>query len=196
MSTTYDVVMIDNYDSFTFNLVQYLQQAGLQVHTVRNDAHGVPALLDLKPKFFVLSPGPSNPDNAGVCLQLTEACAQEKIPLLGVCLGHQTIAQAFGGKIVRADLPMHGKVTTIQTEPKGVFEDLPRAIKGTRYHSLVVDPATLAADFDVTAKSEDGVIMGILHKSLPLEGIQFHPESVLTEHGHAMLRNFAGRCGA
>jgi anthranilate synthase component 2 len=188
-------VMIDNYDSFTFNLVQYLQELKIQVITVRNDEKPVADLIAMKPTFFVLSPGPSDPDHAGVCLELLKACAIGKAPLFGVCLGMQAMGQAFGGKVVRAELPMHGKVSEIRHQGAGVFKDLPSPLQATRYHSLVVEKKTLPKVLAVTAETEDGVIMGLRHKDCLIEGVQFHPESVLTEHGKLMLANFAREAG-
>lgn len=184
-------VMIDNYDSFTFNLVQYLQELGVAVETIRNDALSAAELIAKKPDFFVLSPGPSNPDQAGVCLDLIKAAAAAKAPLLGVCLGHQAIGQALGGKVLRAELPLHGKVSQVTHRGEGVFKGLPTPLAATRYHSLIVERATLPAALMVTAEAADGTIMGLRHRELMIEGVQFHPESVLTEHGHAMLANFA-----
>lgn len=188
-------VMIDNYDSFTFNLVQYLQELKIDVVTVRNDEKTVEQLIAMKPTFFVLSPGPSDPDHAGVCLELLTACAREKAPLFGVCLGMQAMGQAFGGKVVRAPLPMHGKVSEILHKGHGVFKGLPSPLKATRYHSLAVEPKSLPQTLQVTAETRDGVIMGLRHKDCLIEGVQFHPESVLTEHGKTMLANFAREAG-
>ncbi len=185
------VVMIDNYDSFTFNLVQYLQELGLEVETVRNDAATLDVLLAKKASFFMLSPGPSSPDQAGVCLALIAACAKARRPLLGVCLGHQAIGQAFGGKVVRAELPMHGKLSQVSHKGKGSFAGLPSPFTATRYHSLIVERASLPACLEITAETADGTIMGLRHKETLMEGVQFHPESVLTEHGRAMLATFA-----
>jgi anthranilate synthase component 2 len=182
--------MIDNYDSFTFNLVQYFQELGVQIETIRNDALSVAALLAKKPDFFVLSPGPSTPTQAGVCLDLITAAAEAAVPLLGVCLGHQAIGQAFGGKVVRADMPWHGKVSEIMHEQEGVFKGLPSPLKVTRYHSLIVERDSLPPCLHVTATTEDEAVMGFKHKTKRIEGVQFHPESVLTEHGKAMLTNF------
>lgn len=183
--------VIDNYDSFTYNLVQYLQQLAIKVSVYRNDAKSVAELVASPPDFFVLSPGPSTPDHAGVCLGLIRACAEKKIPLLGVCLGHQSIGQEFGGKVVRGQEPVHGKTAAILHHKSGVFKDLPSPFTATRYHSLVVERKSLPDCLEVTAELPDGVIMGLRHKTLPIEGVQFHPESVLTEHGHLMLANFA-----
>ncbi|MCX6109675.1 MAG: aminodeoxychorismate/anthranilate synthase component II [Proteobacteria bacterium] len=186
--------MIDNYDSFTYNLVQYLQELGVTVTTYRNDERTVAQLIAEKPTAFVLSPGPATPDDAGVCLELITAAAQAKVPLLGVCLGHQSIGQAFGGKVVRAALPVHGKVGKILHQGAGVFKDLPSPLTATRYHSLVVERESLPACLQVTAELEGGMIMGLRHQTLAIEGVQFHPESVLTQHGHAMLSNFLRSC--
>jgi anthranilate synthase component 2 len=192
--TSTRVVMIDNYDSFTYNLVQYLQELGVTVTTYRNDERTVAQLIAEKPTAFVLSPGPATPDEAGVCLELITAAAQAKVPLLGVCLGHQSIGQAFGGKVVRAALPVHGKVGKILHQGAGVFKDLPSPLTATRYHSLVVERESLPACLQVTAELEGGMIMGLRHQTLAIEGVQFHPESVLTQHGHAMLSNFLRSC--
>ncbi len=189
-------IMIDNYDSFTFNLVQNLQELKIKVVTVRNDEKKVAELIAMKPTFFVLSPGPSDPDHAGVCLGLLTAAAKAKAPLFGVCLGMQAMGQAFGGKVVRAPLPMHGKVSEIHHKGTGVFKDLPTPLKATRYHSLAVEPQGLPAVLAITAETDDGVIMGLRHKECLIEGVQFHPESVLTEHGKMMLANFAREAGA
>jgi anthranilate synthase component 2 len=185
--------VIDNYDSFTFNLVQYLQELGIGLTVLRNDAVGADELTRSPPDFFVLSPGPSNPDQAGVCLDLIAACAQKNLPLLGVCLGHQAIGQAFGGKVVRGREPVHGKTAQILHNDKGVFKHLPSPFTATRYHSLIVDRSSLPDCLEVSAELEDGVIMGLKHKTRLIEGVQFHPESVLTEHGHQMLANFAAQ---
>ena len=184
-------VMVDNYDSFTFNLVQYLQELGIRVITRRNDERTAAALLAERPDFLVLSPGPSSPDQAGVCLALIAAAAAADVPLLGVCLGHQAIGQAFGGKVLRAALPMHGKVSAVTHRSQGVFAGLPSPFTATRYHSLIVERASLPACLEVSAETADGTIMGLRHRERLIEGVQFHPESVLTEHGHAMLANFA-----
>lgn len=187
--------IIDNYDSFTFNLVQYFQELKVNVTTVRNDAMTAPALLATNADFFVISPGPSTPDQAGVTLELIKACAARRRPLFGVCLGHQAIGQAFGGRVIRAAQPMHGKVSLVTHCGEGVFKDLPCPITVTRYHSLIVERATLPQDLHVTAATADGTIMGLKHKLLPIEGVQFHPESVLTEHGRAMISNFIASVG-
>jgi len=186
-----NVVVIDNYDSFTFNLVQYLQELGADVRTIRNDACPAPDVLAGAPDFIVLSPGPSNPDEAGMCLELTTLADEANIPLLGVCLGHQTIGQVFGGRVVRAALPMHGKVSQISHQGEGVFAGLPSPIEATRYHSLVVERASLPKCLKITAWTADGTIMGLKHEKGLVEGVQFHPESILTPHGKQILANFA-----
>ncbi len=184
------MVMVDNYDSFTFNLVQYFQELGCDVSTYRNDELTATEVLAKKPQFVVISPGPSNPDRAGICLDLIKQCAEKKMPLLGVCLGHQAIGQAFGGKVIRAKTPMHGKVSDILHKKKGVFAGLPSPVQATRYHSLIVERKSLPKVLSITAETSDGLIMGLKHKTLPIEGVQFHPESVLTENGKALLNNF------
>jgi anthranilate synthase/aminodeoxychorismate synthase-like glutamine amidotransferase len=183
------VLMIDNYDSFTYNLVQYLGELGAQVDVYRNDAISVDSIAALGPECVVLSPGPCTPNEAGITLGLIERLAG-RIPLLGVCLGHQAIGQAFGGRIVRAGRVMHGKVSRIRHDGKGVFAGIPQGFVATRYHSLVIEGASLPGCLEVSAESEDGEIMGVRHRSLPVEGVQFHPEALLTEHGHEMLANF------
>ena len=188
------LLMIDNYDSFTFNLVQYFQQLGADVRVVRNDAMSVEAIAALKPDQIVISPGPGNPDQAGVSLAVIEQLGPQ-IPLLGVCLGHQAIGQVFGGHVIRAGKIMHGKVSAMRHHGRGVFTGLPDGYTATRYHSLVVDKDRLPDCLEITAwtENEDGSmeeVMGLRHKTLPIEGVQFHPESVLTEHGHALLKNF------
>jgi anthranilate synthase component II len=183
------IAMIDNYDSFTYNLVQYLGELGGEVRVFRNDAVTVDELEALAPSHLVISPGPGTPDGAGITLALIERLAG-RVPLLGVCLGHQAIGQAFGGKVVRAGRVMHGKVSRIRHDASGVFAGIPDDFVATRYHSLVVERASLPACLAVTAQSEDGEIMGLRHRSLALEGVQFHPEALLTEHGHRLLRNF------
>ncbi|MDG2294764.1 MAG: aminodeoxychorismate/anthranilate synthase component II [Paracoccaceae bacterium] len=184
------LLLIDNYDSFTYNLVHYLGEIGQEVTVRRNDAIDVHKALELKPEGIILSPGPCDPDQAGICLSLTSAAAENKIPLFGVCLGHQTIGQAFGGDIIRCHEIVHGKLGTIHHNNIGVFENLPSPFKATRYHSLVVDRTTLPDCLEISAELEDGTIMGLKHKNLPIEGVQFHPESIAAEHGHALLRNF------
>ena len=183
------LLMIDNYDSFTYNLVQYLGELGEEVVVYRNDEITLEKIAALKPEHIVISPGPCTPNEAGVSVPLIKRFAGE-IPILGVCLGHQSIGQAFGGKIVHAKQLMHGKTSNIQHTRQGVFSNLPSPFQATRYHSLVIERASLPDCLEVTAWTDDGEIMGVRHKSLPIEGVQFHPESILTEHGHDLLRNF------
>ena len=184
------LLLIDNYDSFTWNLVHYLGELGAEVRVVRNDALNVQEAMALRPAAIVLSPGPCDPTQAGICLPLTAAAAETGIPLLGVCLGHQTIGQAFGGNVVRCHEIVHGKMGIMHHAGRGVFAGLPSPFQATRYHSLIVDRATLPDCLEVTAWLEDGTIMGLRHRDLPIEGVQFHPESIASEHGHALLRNF------
>jgi anthranilate synthase component 2 len=181
--------MIDNYDSFTYNLVQYLGELGEDVKVVRNDEMDADAIEALGAQRIVLSPGPCTPNEAGVSLELIRRFAG-RVPILGVCLGHQAIGQAFGGKVVHAKTLMHGKVSRINHHGTGVFQGLPSPYDATRYHSLAIERDTCPADLEVTAWTDDGEIMGVRHRSLRVEGVQFHPESILTEHGHALLRNF------
>jgi anthranilate synthase component 2 len=183
------LLMIDNYDSFTYNLVQYLGELGEEVKVVRNDELTVEAIERLGPRRIVLSPGPCTPNEAGVSLELIRTFAG-RVPILGVCLGHQAIGQAFGGRIVHAKTLMHGKVSAIHHSGKGVFNALPTPFSATRYHSLAIERASCPAELEVTAWTEDGEIMGVRHRTLAVEGVQFHPESILTEHGHALLANF------
>ena len=182
-------LLIDNYDSFVYNLRHYLGELGAEVKVVRNDALSVAEALALGPEGIVISPGPCDPDRAGICLELI-AKAAGRIPILGVCLGHQAIGQAFQGRVVRAPLPMHGKISEIHHNGAGVFAGLPSPFKATRYHSLVVERSTLPPVFDLTAWTEDGLVMGIAHRDLTVHGVQFHPESIASEHGHRLLRNF------
>ena len=182
-------LLIDNYDSFTYNLWHYLGELGAEVVVKRNDAVTVDQVLAMRPQGIVISPGPCDPDKAGICLELIGRAAGT-IPLFGVCLGHQAIGQAFGGKVVRAPKPMHGKVDTITHDNTGVFAGLPSPFRATRYHSLVVERDSFPDCLHVSAESSDGLVMGLTHKELPIWGVQFHPESIETEHGHAMLRNF------
>ena len=184
------LLLIDNYDSFTYNLVHYLGELGADVQVHRNDTIDVDTALGLRPDAIVLSPGPCDPDRAGICLDLTRAAADAGVPLLGVCLGHQTIGQAFGGDVVRCHDIVHGKLGAMHHGGAGMFAGLPSPLNATRYHSLVVARDTLPDCFEVTAWLEDGTIMGLRHRDLPIEGVQFHPESIASEHGHAMLRNF------
>jgi anthranilate synthase component II len=183
------LLMIDNYDSFTFNLVQYFGELGSEVKVVRNDGISIAEVERLKPAQIVISPGPCTPSEAGVSLDVIARFAGE-LPILGVCLGHQAIGQAFGGKVVRAKQVMHGKVSAVRHDGKGVFAGLPDGFAATRYHSLAVERESLPACLEVTAQSEEGEIMGLRHRTLQVEGVQFHPEAMLTEHGHAMLKNF------
>lgn len=184
------LLLIDNYDSFTYNLVHYFGELGADVVVKRNDALDVQQAMALNPAAIVLSPGPCDPDQAGICLPLTLAAAEARIPLLGVCLGHQTIGQAFGGRVVRAPQIVHGKLGQMHHAGKGVFAGLPSPLMATRYHSLVVERDSLPDCLEITSWLEDGLIMGLRHRDLPIEGVQFHPESIRSEHGHAMLRNF------
>jgi len=184
------LLLIDNYDSFTYNLVHYLGELGADVRVVRNDAMDVQAAMALRPSSIVLSPGPCDPAAAGICLPLTLAAAEAGVPLLGVCLGHQTIGQAFGGDVVRCHEIVHGKMGVIHHAGLGMFAGLPSPFLATRYHSLIVDRATLPACLEVTAWLEDGTIMGLRHREALIEGVQFHPESIASEHGHALLRTF------
>jgi anthranilate synthase component 2 len=188
------LLMIDNYDSFTFNLVQYFGELGEEVRVFRNDEIGVDGIAALKPDQLVLSPGPCSPAEAGICVPAIREFAG-KLPILGVCLGHQSIGAALGGRIIRAQRQMHGKTSEITTDGQGVYRDLPRHFKVVRYHSLAIERETMPDELEITSSSEDGEIMGVRHRGLagsktPLEGVQFHPESILSEHGHAMLRNF------
>ena len=188
------LLMIDNYDSFTFNLVQYFGELGADVKVLRNDEITVEEIGAMKPDHLVFSPGPCTPTEAGVCVEAIKTYLG-RLPILGVCLGHQSIGQALGGRIVRAKTQMHGKASTISTDAKGVFKSLPSDFSVIRYHSLVIEEATMPQILEVSARSEDGEIMGVRHRQLagtktPMEGVQFHPESILSEHGHAMLKNF------
>jgi anthranilate synthase component 2 len=184
------LLLIDNYDSFTYNLFHYLGELGAEVTVRRNDEIDVQAALGLNPDAILLSPGPCYPDQAGICLALIAAAAETRTPLIGVCLGHQAIGQAFGGKVVRAGEIVHGKLGTIRHRGEGVFDGLPSPFHATRYHSLIVERASLPAALEVTAELDDGTIMGLAHRDLPIHGVQFHPESIASEHGHALLRNF------
>ncbi|WP_170439114.1 anthranilate synthase component II [Ruegeria arenilitoris] len=184
------LLLIDNYDSFTYNLVHYLGELGAEMVVRRNDALEVQEAMAMNPAGILLSPGPCDPDQAGICLALTEAAAETRTPLMGVCLGHQTIGQAFGGKVVRCHEIVHGKMGTMHHTGKGLFAGLPSPFEATRYHSLVVDRDTLPDYLEITAELEDGTIMGLQHKELPIHGVQFHPESIASEHGHALLKNF------
>ena len=188
------LLMIDNYDSFTYNLVQYFAELGEDVRVFRNDEIDLEGIAALKPDQLVLSPGPCSPAEAGICVAAIEAFTG-RLPILGVCLGHQAIGAALGGEVVRAKTQMHGKTDVITTDERGIYTALPKAFTVIRYHSLVIERETLPSMLDVTSTSQDGEIMGVRHRELagtrtPLEGVQFHPESILSEHGHAMLRNF------
>jgi len=199
------IVLIDNYDSFTFNLVHYLGELGAEVRVYRNDKITSAAVVASDPDAIVLSPGPCTPREAGICLELVAAAA-DKIPILGVCLGHQAIGDAFGGRVVRAPTPVHGKLSEIHHSGAGIFHGINASFKATRYHSLVVERASLPDELTVTADTDDGLIMGLAHTRLPMHGVQFHPESIASEHGHLLLKNFldiaaswnaaAGRRGA
>ncbi len=184
------LLLIDNYDSFTYNLVHYLGELGASVKILRNDTIDVAAAMALHPTGIVLSPGPCGPDQAGICLDLTRAAADTGTPLLGVCLGHQTIGQAFGGKVVRAREIMHGKMGQVQHSGTGIFTALPSPFTATRYHSLVVERESLPDCLEITAALDDGTIMGVAHKTAPIHGVQFHPESIASQHGHKLLQNF------
>jgi anthranilate synthase/aminodeoxychorismate synthase-like glutamine amidotransferase len=183
------ILLIDNYDSFVFNLARYFREMGQETAVVRNDRIGVAEIERLRPAAIVLSPGPCTPNEAGVCVEVVRALSKT-FPMLGVCLGHQAIAAAFGGKVVRAAEPMHGRASPIHHDGAGLFEDLPNPVSATRYHSLIVDAATLPRELAITARTPDGVPMALAHRALPILGVQFHPESVLTDCGHRLLRNF------
>jgi anthranilate synthase component II len=184
------LLLIDNYDSFTYNLFHYLGELGAEVEVARNDAISAEQALARKPRGIVLSPGPCTPNEAGICLDVIRLAAEARVPLLGVCLGHQAIGQAFGGEVVRAPIPVHGKTSQMHHNGTSLFAGLPSPYLATRYHSLVVEREGLPASLEVTAWTEDGLIMGLAHKELPIAGVQFHPESIASEHGHALLRNF------
>lgn len=183
------VTLIDNYDSFTWNLVHYLGSLGADVTVLRNDEASVAQIIDSRPEAIVLSPGPCTPREAGVCLDLISAAARD-IPIFGVCLGHQSIGEAFGGQVVRAPLPVHGKLATIAHEGKTIFAGINAPFQATRYHSLVIDRASMPDVLEAVAESDDGLVMAVSHRSLPVHGVQFHPESILSQHGHRILGNF------
>ena len=189
------LLLIDNYDSFTYNLYHYLGELGADIVVKRNDALDVKEAMGMNPSAILLSPGPCAPDQAGICLALIAAAAETRTPLIGVCLGHQAIGQAFGGQVVRADQIMHGKMGLVHHTGKGVFKGLPSPFEATRYHSLVVERSSLPEALEITADLEDGTIMGLRHRELPIHGVQFHPESIASQHGHALLRNFLDIAG-
>ncbi len=184
------ILLVDNYDSFTWNLVHYLGGLGVEVDVRRNDTLTVDEALALKPEAIVISPGPATPNEAGICLDLISRAAGEGVPVFGVCLGHQAIGQVFGGDVIRAPLPIHGKLSEVKHKGEGVFRGINGPFKATRYHSLVVKRDTLPDDLAVTAETDDGLIMGLSHKALPVHGVQFHPESIASEHGKTILKNF------
>lgn len=184
------LLMIDNYDSFTYNLVQYFGDLGLNCNVHRNDQISTDEIFGLKPRGIIISPGPSDPDNAGICLDAIQLAADNKIPLLGVCLGHQCIGQVFGGKVIRGPVPMHGKISEITHGGETLFKGLPSPYPVARYHSLIVEKSSLPDCLQITAQTDDDLIMGLSHKTLPVHGIQFHPESIATSHGHSLLKNF------
>ncbi len=188
------LVMIDNYDSFTYNLVQYLGELGADVEVFRNDVAGAKELLARGPAGLVISPGPGRPEDAGGSVEAVRLCAEGEIPLLGVCLGHQAIGAAFGGRIVRARSIMHGKVSSIEHDGRGVFRGLESPIRATRYHSLVIEADSCPDVLEISARTADGEVMGVRHRELPIEGVQFHPESILTEVGKSLLRSFLEAC--
>lgn len=182
-------VLIDNYDSFTYNLVQYLGDLDITAQVYRNDKVTADEVIAMKPKGILISPGPSDPDHAGICLEVIKKAAANDTPLFGVCLGHQAIGQVFGGKVIQT-APMHGKVDTMKHDGKSVFAGLPSPFEATRYHSLIVERDSLPDELEITAETEDGIIMGLAHKTKPIHGVQFHPESIATNHGHDILKNF------
>ena len=190
------LLIIDNYDSFTYNLVQYLGELGAEVDVVRNDEVDVGTLLGRSGDGLVISPGPGTPDDAGVSMEAIERFSRAGVPVLGVCLGHQSIGQVYGGRIVRARSIMHGKISTIEHDGKGVFEGLPQHFEATRYHSLVIEESSLPDALEITARTDDGEIMGVRHRTLAIEGVQFHPESIMTGEGKRLLGNFMARCRA
>jgi anthranilate synthase/aminodeoxychorismate synthase-like glutamine amidotransferase len=183
------LLLIDNYDSFTYNLVHYLSSLGADTRVIRNDALDVAGIRKLKPQGIVISPGPKTPDAAGICLETIKVLGPE-IPILGVCLGHQSIGQIYGGKVIRAPKPMHGKTSAVSHRGESVFKGLPSPFEATRYHSLIVDRDSLPDSLTITAKTDDGLIMGLAHKTHPVHGVQFHPESIASEHGYELLKNF------
>ena len=184
------LILIDNYDSFTYNLVQYLGNLDVPCDVYRNDKITASQVIEKKPKGILISPGPGTPDDSGICLDLIKKAAKSDIPLFGVCLGHQALAQAFDANIIRANMPMHGKISKITHDNTSVFTDIPSPFKATRYHSLVIEKSSLPNALNITAQSDDGTIMGIAHKDKPLHAVQFHPESIATEYGHKLISNF------
>ncbi len=189
------ILILDNYDSFTFNLVQYIGEQNPNLKVIRNDQHAVAEVLAMRPSHIVISPGPCTPKEAGISIELIKN-TPASIPLLGVCLGHQSLGEAFGGKVIRAPFPMHGKTDGIQCQSIGLFQGLPETFTATRYHSLIVERESLPSTLEVTATNKDNIIMGLKHKTLPLFGLQFHPESILTEHGKIMIANFLAMKGS
>lgn len=189
------LLLIDNYDSFTWNLVHYVGELGAPATVIRNDDMTASQAMALNPSAVLLSPGPCDPDRAGICLDMVAACADAGLPLLGVCLGHQSIGQAFGGRVIRCHEVLHGKTSSIGHEDKGVFAGLPQGFTGTRYHSLVVERESLPDCLEITADTASGVIMGLQHRTLPIHGVQFHPESIATQHGHKLIGNFLAAAG-
>lgn len=189
------LLLIDNYDSFTYNLVQFLGDLGADTTVVRNDALTAPQAVEMGAEAIILSPGPCAPDQAGICLELIGLAAQKRIPLLGVCLGHQAIGQVFGGKVVRAPQPMHGKISAVEHDGTGVLSGLPSPFNAARYHSLMVENESLPAVLRVNARTADGIIMGLAHRALPIHGVQFHPESIASEYGHDILKSFLDLAG-
>lgn len=183
-------LLIDNYDSFTYNIVQYLGDLGISVHVIRNDECTVDQAMALKPERVIISPGPGTPQESGVCLDIIKACADKKIPLYGICLGMQALGQFFGGDVIRAPFPVHGKTETINISEHKMFKDIPESIDIVRYHSLIVDKKTLPDCLEITADTDDAIIMGLAHKTLPIWGVQYHPESIASDYGHKMLENF------
>lgn len=188
-------LLIDNYDSFVYNLYHYLGELGARVEVVRNDAITVDDAMAKRPQGIIISPGPADPDRAGICLDLIDRAA-DRLPILGVCLGHQAIGQVFGGRVGRGPLPMHGKVSSVRHKDRGVFRDLPSPLEATRYHSLIVDRDGFPEGvLDITAETDDGIIMGLQHRTRPIHGVQFHPESIASQHGHEIIRNFLQEAG-
>ena len=184
------IILIDNYDSFTWNLYHFLGDLGEEIQVIRNDKISVSEVIDLKPKQIVISPGPCDPSYAGISMDLVVEAIKRDLPLLGVCLGHQSIAQSLGGKIIKCDEIIHGKVNKINNDQKGLFKNLPETFNATRYHSLIISKDNLPKNLEISATTDDGIIMGVRHKNSPIEGIQFHPESIATEYGHKILENF------